>query len=176
MKDLIKGGIITLVIGGSVFTFSQADVVKNFAKDTGLTQEQAEQYVSEISEDQLISFEELGSDFIDAGQELRNIALEIDCVNYEYEWESSLLSCSQGKRQLDIIINNLILLGQAYIKLNSDSASEADIASAILLIDQLNSSYKFEIISNILDQNIIDEVIKTNFYNKAILKTALESK
>ena len=84
MKDLIKGGIITLLIGGSAYTISQSDVIKNFADDTGLTQEQAEEYVNNISEDELFSFDKIGADLIDEGKEIDSLTPEIDCVNYEY--------------------------------------------------------------------------------------------
>lgn len=176
MKDLIKGGIITIIIGGSAFTFSQVDVAKNFAEDTGLTQEQAEQYIDEIDESDLVSFDEVGSSFISDGETLVYIASEIDCVNYEYEWESTSLSCQDGKIQINKTGNDSILLGQSYIKLSYDSASEVDITKTISLIDQLNSDYKFEIIRIMLDSEIIDENKKSNSFNKAILETALEAK
>lgn len=176
MKDLIKGGIITLVIGGSIFTFSQADVVKNFSEDTGLTKEQAEQYINELDEDELIPYDELGKSLISDGNKLLDVASEVDCLNYEYEWESSSLSCQKGKSQINKISNDSILLGESYIKLSTDSASESDIRKTISLIDEYNSNYDFEIISSILDQKTIDEDKKTNSFNKALLKSAVESK
>jgi len=175
MKDLIKGGIITLLIGGSAYTISQSDVIKNFADDTGLTQEQAEEYVNNISEDELFSFDKIGADLIDEGKEIDSLTPEIDCVNYEYEWESARLSCQEGKAQLGILARDYISLGEAYIKLSSDSASEADMSETIRLIDRLNSDFQLEMVSAILDLATIDEIRKTNSYNKAILKAALES-
>lgn len=176
MNDLIKGGIATLIIGGTIFTFSQTDVVKNFSEDTGLTQEQAEQYINEIDEDELTSFDEIGMNLIEEGEQLLDVASEIDCFNYEYEWESSSISCQTGKNQLNKTGNDSILLGQSYIKLSAESASEDDMYEAISLIDQLNSDYRFEMINVIWGVELIDESINTNSYNKAILKTALESK
>ena len=76
MKKII-GTVITLVIGGTVYTFSQADVVKNFSKDTGLTQQEAEQYVSEIKDEDLASFGEIGSDFISDGQDIVKAAKSV---------------------------------------------------------------------------------------------------
>lgn len=176
MKDLIKGGIITLVIGGSVFTFSQSDLAKNFAKETGMTQEQAEQYIDSVDKDELKSFDKIGSDIVKDGEEIITNASEIDCTNYEYEWESTSFSCQTGKKQLEKIGNDSILLGKAYIILSTDSASEIDINKAMTLIDQLNSDYELEIINFILDAKTIDENKKTNYFNKSVLKSALESK
>jgi len=175
MRGLITGTVVTILIGGTVFTVSQTDIIQNFAEDTGLTQEQAEQYINAIPENELATFDQVGSDFIVEGQEILNIANEIDCVNYEYEWESTTLSCFEGKTQLDKLARDTNSLGQAYIKLGSDSASEDDISATIRLIDQLNSDYQFEIVSFILDWSTIDETKKANSYNKALLKSALES-
>src|SRR3989344_4955751 len=145
MNDLTKlatGAIITLIIGGTAYSFNQADVVKNFAEDTGLTQQQAEQYISGISED---------------------------------EWESGTLSCSEGKAQINKIARDSISLGQAYIKLVSDSASKNDISATIGLIDQQNDSLESQILISLIDRATIDEMKQTNSYNKALLKAALES-
>ena len=54
MKDFITKTAVTLLIGGTIFTVSQVDIAQNFAEDTGLTQEQAEQYINEIPEEELI--------------------------------------------------------------------------------------------------------------------------
>ena|SRR3989344_6538925 len=178
MNDLTKlatGAIITLIIGGTAYSFNQADVVKNFAEDTGLTQQQAEQYISGISEDELASFDELGADEISLGQGLLSSASKIDCVNYEYEWESGTLSCSEGKAQINKIARDSISLGQAYIKLVSDSASKNDISATIGLIDQQNDSLESQILISLIDRATIDEMKQTNSYNKALLKAALES-
>lgn len=175
IRGIITGTIITVLIGGTAYSFSQSDVIRNFADDTGLTQEQAEEYVKGVGKDELIGFDQLGIDFIDEGQEFLSGASEIDCVNYEYEWESATLSCNQGKTQIEKIGRNYISLGQAYKKLGSDSASEDDISKTIGLIDQLNSDYELQIIRSILDWSTIDENRKTNSYNKAILQAVLES-
>ena len=175
MKDIIIKTVVTILIGGVAYTISQSDIVQNFAEDTGLTQEQAEQYINEIPEETLVSWDEIGSEQINIGQEILDAAYEIDCVDYKYEWELATLSCFEGKTQLNKLAEDSILLGQAYVKLGSDSASEDDITETIRLIDQLNSDYQFEIVSATLDWSIIDEVKKTNSYNKAVLKAALES-
>ena len=174
IKDLATGTVITLLIGGTAYTVSQTDVIRNFADDTGLTQEQAEQYKNKISDEEFVSFNQLGSDFINDGQELLSLASEIDCVNYEYEWESASLSCYQGKTQIEKIGRDSISLGQAYRKLDSDSASADDISETIVLIDQLNSDYQLQIVNSVLDRSTIDEIRRTNSYNKAILQAALE--
>lgn len=174
VKELAVGAVATVIIGGTAYTVNQADVVDNFAEDTGLTQEEAEQYVGQVDEDELVSFEEVGSELLNDGQEMVATADQIDCANYEYEWESATLSCEEGKTQIHEIGSREISLGRAYKKLDTDSASKDDISSTIRLIDELNSSYDFEITEIILDQSALDEIKKTNSYNKAYLKAALD--
>src|SRR5260221_9271591 len=99
MKKII-GGVITLVIGGTIFTVSQADLVKNFSKETGLSQKEAQQYVENVSKDDLVPYDKEGSRFISDGQSVLSMVSDIDCVNYNYEWETDSLSCANGKSQL----------------------------------------------------------------------------
>jgi hypothetical protein len=174
MKGIFKG-IITIVIGGTIFTISQADLVKNFSKETGLSQKEAQEYVENVTEDDLVSYDEVGKEFISDGQEMLSSTRDIDCVNYSYEWETSTLSCDKGKSQLNMIANDEIALGQAYTVLASESASREDIAKVIRLIDSLNTDFKFEIVSYILKPRDLDEIRKTNAFNKAMLQSALES-
>ena len=174
-KGGIIGGIITLVIGSTIFSVSQADIAKHFSKDTGMSIDEAEQYVEKISEDDLVPFDELGSGYISDGQDLLNIATEIDCVNYSYEWESDTLSCVKGKSQLKSIGDSEIALGEAYTILASESASTEDISSVIRLIDRLNTDLNLDIVNQALDYSTMDEIRKTNSYNKALLQAALDS-
>lgn len=175
MKGIFKG-IITIVIGGTIFTISQTDLVKNFSKNTGLSQKEAQQYVENITEDDLVSFDKLGSGFVSDGQDVLNVAHDIDCVNYYYEWETNTLSCEEGKSQLVRLGNDEIALGKAYTILASDSASKDDMSSVISLIDKNNADLSLEIVSHILNPQSIDETRKTNSFNKALLQSALESK
>lgn len=175
VKNAVVGTVITVIIGGTAYSINQADVINNFADDTGLTPQQAEQYINDIGEDEFASFEDIGADYIEDGEGILDSVAEIDCVNYEYEWESSSLSCEEGKEQLDKIGNDSILLGQAYQNLDSDSASEDDIYKAITLIDIVNADYDLSIVSIMLDDEIIDENKKTGSYNKAILEAAADS-
>jgi len=174
MKKII-GGVITLVIGGTIFTVSKTDIVKNFSRDTGLSQEAAQQYVENVSEEDMVSYDKLGSDFVSDGQEILNSTREIDCVNYSYEWETSTLSCEKGKSQLTMLGNNEIALGKAYTVLASESASREDMFKVISLIDSLNADFNFEIVGYILKPQNIDEIRKNNSFNKALLQSALES-
>lgn len=175
IKNIVTGTIVTIIVGGTAYTVSQGDIIKNFAKETGLTQEQAEQYIKEIPEEELVPWSEIGSQAIKEGQEILEMANEIDCVNYEYEWESSTMSCSNVKAQINKFGKAEVLLGQSYAKLDLDSASMNDIRETIRLIDEMNSYLQLEVISFALDQSTIDEIRKTNSYNKALLKTVLES-
>lgn len=175
-KGGIIGGIITLVIGGTVFSVNQADIAKNFSKDTGMSQQQAEEYVENISKDELVPFDKVGSEFISDGQVILKAASDTDCVNYTYEWETSTLSCEEGKSQLKTLGNSEIALGNAYTKLASDTASTEDMSLVISLIDKVNANLNLKIVSQILDYPAIDEIRKTNSYNRALLQTALDSK
>lgn len=175
-KGGIITGIITLVIGGTVFSISKTDIAKNFSKDTGISQQEAEQYVEKVTEDDLVPYDKLGSDFVSDGQDILNSASDIDCVNYSYEWETDSLSCEKGKSQVKSLGNSEIALGKAYTTLASESASTEDISSVIRLIDRLNVDLKSEIVIQILGYPTIDELRKTNSYNRAVLQTALDSK
>jgi len=174
MKKII-GTVITLIIGGTVYTFSQTDVVKNFSKNTGLTQQEAEQYISEIKDEDLVSFAEIGSDFIFEGQDMVEMVNDIDCINYEYEWESYTLSCGEGKSQLKSFGNSEIALGRSYKALESEKAGKDEISSVIRNIDRLNSDLSLNVVTWMLDPSTIDEIRRTNSYNKALLQAALDS-
>lgn len=175
IKDILAGTAV-LVIGGATYTINQADVVANFASSTGLSQQEAEQYVTQISEDDLVSFNEIGTTHIEEGQDLLKVAADIDCFNYEYEWESLSLTCETGKAQLQELGKDSIALGHAYEKIGSESASETDIATTISLLSEVNSDYEFTMVENALDPASIDETKKTNSYNKAVLQAALTGK
>ncbi|HNW95775.1 MAG TPA: hypothetical protein PKW57_08675 [Anaerolineaceae bacterium] len=171
----VVAGIITVVIGGTAFAISKTDVIKNFSEETGMTQQEAQQYIEAISEEELISFDQLGEDHITDGQDALNLASEIDCVKYQYEWESDTLSCEEGLAQYIEFGESSIALGESYKVLGSDSASNADIEAAIRQIDRFNECLRSEIIVTLMGQANADEVIKSNLYNKALLQTALES-
>jgi hypothetical protein len=171
----VIGGIVTLLIGGTVYSVSQGDIANKFSEETGMSQTAAEQYVESIPEDELISFYELGSDYISEGQEILNIAYEIDCKNYIYDWESSALSCQEGKSQMRQFGENEIALGRSYIVLSSESATTSDMYSTIRLIDRNTELYSSKIVTELISYSEINEVIKTNSYNKAVLLAALDS-
>ncbi len=168
-------GLITLIIGGTVYTVSQSDIVSNFSDETGMSQQEAQRYVESIPEDELVPFEELGSEFIVDGQEILSIVSEIDCVTYFYEWETDTLSCDEGKSQLRQFAESEIALGEAYKVIGSETASTEDIQTVIWLIDRVNDNYSLDIINELLEYSEIDESIKTNLYNKALLQAALDS-
>jgi len=173
VKEIAAGTIITVVIGGAAYTVNQADVVDNFASDTGLTQQQAEQYVKE-AEDDLISYEELSKLHIEDGEATLDVVSDINCDEFEYEWESPTLTCEQGKSQLNKIGNGDIALGKAFEKLDSSSATREDISATITLIDKSNANYDLEVADKIFDPAVVDESKKSNSYNKATLEAALE--
>ena len=178
MEDLKKfaiGTIITLVVGGTAYSFTQEDVINNFAQDTGLSQEQAARYVSGMSEDELDTWENVGDEMMKEGQEVLIAASEIDCINYEYEWQSATLSCSQGKTQLTTLGQSSLDLGRSYIRLSSENATPADMQQTIQYIDALNATLRSEIVIANFTQADIEYIRNGNSYNKAVLQAALGS-
>src|SRR3712207_4681994 len=135
VREIAAGAIITVVIGGGAYTINQADVVSNFASDTGMSQQEAQKYVSDVKDEDLVSYDKLGTTLISDGNDVLSSTQQIDCVNYEYDWESPTLTCEQGKIQLTELGNSEVALGHAYKKLGSDSASRDDIANTVVLID-----------------------------------------
>jgi hypothetical protein len=174
IKDLVIGSIVTVTIGGTAYTVSQADVVKNFASDTGMSQQQAEEYVGGLKEEDFVTYDKLGAEYVTDGNSFLQTSGQIDCVNYEYEWEAADLTCEAGKAQLKDTGDDEIALGHAYTKLASSSASKADISLTIRMIDELNADYKYSIMTKLVDSAAISEVQKANSYNKAVLKAALD--
>jgi len=174
-RKIIIGAISTIIIGGSAYTVSQTDIVNNLANDSGMTKQQAEDYVNGISKDDLVSFGKVGAAFVDDSNLIDKNVSQIDCINYEYRWESSTLSCEEGKSQLSVVSSSEATLGRAYVKLDSESATKEDIAATITDIDILISKYNLEIVSKLLDNSTINDSKQTNLYNKAVLKAALGS-
>lgn len=176
MKDKIIGGAIAIVIGGSGFALSQSDIVNNFASETGMTTEQAREYV-EDSQDDLDSFANIGKTFVEDGNSIISDAATIDCANYQYEWESTFLTCDDGKQQLQDIGAHHIALGNCYQALDTDLGDQAKpkMRECIGHIDQVNSDYDLPIMKANASASDITESKTTNSYNKSILKTALES-
>ena len=174
MNRFIAGAVLTLVIGGTAYTINQADVVKHFAADTGLSQEQAEQYVSSVKDDDLVSYTELGDDYIDEGNDVLRIAHDINCSQYQYDWESPSLTCYIGKNQITKMGNDEIALGKAYKILDGDSAGTTEIQNTINLIDAYNKDFDLAVAKAVFSYSEIDEIKKNNSFNKALLKSALE--
>lgn len=171
----IIAGVVTLVVGGTIYSVSNQDIVNNFSKETGMSQEAAKQYVESIPEDELASFTEVGQDLVSDGREIFGTANGIDCVNYTYEWESASLSCPQGKSQLQTFAQSEIDLGNAYVLLSADSADASDMAAVIREIDALNANYDLAIIQKLMEPFEIEDAKQTNLYNKSLIKAALES-
>jgi hypothetical protein len=177
MKKTIIGGIITLVIGGTGFTVSQTDIVKNFASETGMSSQQAEQYVSD-AQTNLESFSKLGQDLVSDGNSVLGKAGEIDCATYTYGWEAADLSCPEGASELSTIGNSEVKLGNCYSALGEDlgDAAKPKISECIDDIDAVNSSYSLPIAVKVIQTDKMSEIKNTNLYNKSVLKAALESK
>ncbi len=175
LKNIVGGGIITLIVGGAAFTFNQQDVIDNFANETGISQKQAEEYVNNISEDELVTWVEIADQLTLSSEDTTQVNNEINCVSYEYEWETTTLTCSLAKEQLRQIADTELALSRAYRELESEDASEVEINSVISLLDRLNSDYKLEAAITLFDTAMLAEIEMTNIYNKSVLKAALES-
>ena len=179
MNDIVKtliGGAIVLVIGGTAYTVSQADITNKFAEETGMSQSEAEDYVNN-TQDELAPWGEIGKELVDDGNGILSDAATIDCVNYMYDWESDALSCDAGKQQWTDVGNKEIALGTCYNALDTDlgSGAEAKMRECIGLIDAMNASYEHPIVQALDEGGSIAESKKTNLYNKSVLRAALES-
>jgi hypothetical protein len=175
IKGIITGGVITLLIGGTAYTFNQQQVIDNFASDTGMTQEEATQYVNSVTEEDMVSFTEAGTDYVNESKDTLAMIKEIDCTTYEYEWETPTLSCLIAKQQLQRIANSELALGNAIMQLDASSATNADIRTAIARLDELNANYDLEVSKTLFDAQVIYEMKMTNSYNKSMLQSALNA-
>ncbi len=176
MKKSIIGGIITVIIGGTGYTISQSDVVSNFAQNTGMSQQQAKEYVDSSQKD-LESFSKIGQSFIADGNSLSDTAAGIDCVNYTYEWESPSLSCNEGLAELKTIGSDEVKLGDCYVALDTDlgSGAKSKISECIADIDAVNASYSLPMAAQSLSVNEITYFKNSNLYNKSVLQATLKS-
>jgi len=178
MIKQIVGGVITLAIGGTVYTVSQQDVTNNFSKNTGLTQQQAQQYINNIPQSDITSFTKAGQELINDGNSIQNIQSQIDCDNYTYNWETLTLTCADGKSQLQSISNDEIILGNCYQALDTNLGDSAisKINECISDIDTDNAAYNLPIAAALLDSKTLTDLTNTNNYNKSVLQAALQSK
>jgi len=176
MIKQIIGGVVTLVIGGTTFAVSQSDVTKNFSNNTGMNQQQAQQYINNISKNDLESFSKVGQDMKSDGDSVLSTAADLDCVNYAYQWETASLSCTDGKNQLQTIGNDEIKLGNCYQTLDSNlgSGAKSKMDECIAAIDTVDADYNLPITST-LDNSTLTDVKNTNAYNKSVLQAALKS-
>lgn len=175
LKKAIVGSVIVLAIGGTTYQVNKADVVNNLVQDTGMNQQQAEEFVNNVKDEDMATYDVIGGDFIKDGNDVLQGLSSIDCVNYRYDWESPTLTCEEGKSQLSEVGNDEIALGNAYTKLASSSASKTDIQNAITMIDEVNADYNLEIVTTVLDQPTIQNSKNTNSFNKATLQAALNN-
>lgn len=172
LKEL-TGGVITVVIGGAAVTLSQADIASNLSSNTGMSQQEAKQYVNNIKESDLQSFSSLGASLIADGQSTQ--AKNIDCANYSYQWESATLSCSAGKSQLQKIGTDQINLGHCYQALGTDlgSSAKTKMSECVTYIDTVNANYNLPIAIAVLDSKNIADNKSAHSYNKSLLQAAI---
>lgn len=174
VKNKVIGGAAVLLIGGTGFAVSQTDVINNFAKETGMSQEQATDYVNNLKEEDLASFTEIGQEHIDSGKQTLKDAKDTDCVNYEYEWQSSTLSCEEGKAQLTRMGNDETAMGKCYKELDTDLGSTAKnkIEECVDYIDAYTADLGLAIAKPYFGEDYVKEQKQSNAYNKSILVSA----
>lgn len=177
MVKRIIGGVIVMAIGGGTYTISQSDIAKNFSQNTGLSQQQAQQYVNNIKQSDLESFSKVGHDLVSDGNDISNKVASIDCVNYTYTWVSASLSCEGGKNQLQQVGDDEITLGNCYSALDTNLGNSAKpkISECISDIDTVDADYDLPIVSGILDSNTVSDIKNKDIYNKSELQAALNS-
>lgn len=177
MVKQIIGGVVVLVIGGSTYAVSQTDVVNNFSKNSGMTQQQAQQYVNSIPKSDMASFSVIGKQLASDGNSILTEANGMDCVNYSYKWESPSLSCNDGQTQLQKVGNDEITLGNCLESLDSNlgSSGKNKISECISDIDTSVTDYDLPIVPLGLDSNTITDSRNTDIYNKSVLEAALKA-
>lgn len=170
-KKLINGAVSLIVVGGAGYTISQAGLVDNFQKETGMSKEESEAYVKNIKEEDLSSFDEIGKGLKEGAESLDKTMAEVDCATTEWKQES--LSCPEAKEQIKILTAAMLKLGDDYIKMTEDNSGKAEIRRTITSIDNYINAMKQPVVALMLEQDEIDEDIKSSQYNKALLQTAL---
>jgi len=174
IKNIIGGGIITLVIGGAAFTFTQEDLTNNFVQETGFTEEQAEEYINDIEEDDWITFTEFGEDYLLESLYTLDILEDLDCEEVEYEWETDGFTCDIAEEQIIEISEAESALGKNLIQLDSPDADTEDIEVTIAGFDAVNDSYRTQAATVLFDEEFVSDTITNNSFNKALLLSGLE--
>ena len=174
MVRAIVGGVITVIIGGTTYAVHQSDVTKNFANQTGMTQQQAQQYVSSVKG---VSWTKVGQSFIDDGNSAINDASQLDCENYTYQWETPTLSCNDGKSQFQSVGNDEITLGNCYKALDTDlgNSTKPKVGECITDINTVTNDYTYPVVTSVLDSTTITDANNTNAYNKSVLEAVLSA-
>lgn len=177
MVKQIIGGVIVLVIGGSTYAVSQTDVVSNFSKNSGMSQQQAQQYVNNIQKSDLVSFGDIGKQLISDGNSILTETNGIDCANYTYKWETASLSCYSGQTQLQKVGNDELTLGSCFEALDTNlgSSGRSKISECISDIDITISDYDLPIVPAILDSGTITDSKNRDIYDKSVLEAALKA-
>jgi hypothetical protein len=176
MIKQIIGGVVTLAIGGTVYTVSQTNVVDNFSKNTGMSHKQAQNYVNS-AQNNLESFSKIGQGLVSDGNSLLSTASQLDCTDYTYPWVTSGLSCDEGQAEVQTVGNDEIQLGNCYASLDTNlgNASHSQINECISDIDTTDSAYDLPIVTKFMSSGQITDIQNSNIYNKSVLQSALES-
>ncbi|HEV7453646.1 MAG TPA: hypothetical protein VGO07_00135 [Candidatus Saccharimonadales bacterium] len=177
MVKAIIGGVVVLVIGGTTVAVSNSDIADNFSKNTGMTKQQAQQYVGNIQKSDLESFSKVGQDLVSDGNLIQTELSSIDCVNYTYKWETASLSCQDARNEFQTISNDETALGNCYQTLDTNLGNSAKLKmnECISDIDVVNADYDLPVATTFLDSNTLTKQKNTNIYNKSVLEAALQS-
>ena len=177
MKRAIAGVVVTAIIGGTTYTMSMSDVIANFSRNAGLSQENAQKYV-EGTKNSLGSFEKVGRGYVAESANLSGKALALDCATYRYTWESPSLNCVEGKSELQDFASTVLNLGQCYQDLGKDLGNGANqrVRECISDIDLYDASLDSPIVRKLLNPQGLLDAHRRNQYNKAVLQSAMQQK
>lgn len=173
IKRVVGITIAILIVGGFTYTATQTDIFYTTASDSKSSEEIVQDTIKVKDTRELDIYNELGSSYIEDGEEVIAIANDMDCEKYTYEWESPTLKCDQGISQLTTFGNTEISVGEIFQKIALETATRAEIATAIAQIDKLNESYSDEIISYLLEESEITTNKQANANNKTALQSVL---
>lgn len=140
-----------------------------------MTQQEAEEYVKNVKEEDLMTAKDLGEDYIRESKETQKMNDTIDCATDQTNFvEDFGADCATVKVELTNMQQSEEKIGKAYIKLADDDASRTEIQNTINVLDEYSTLLKKPIFSKIFEKELIDELIKTTAYNKSLLVTALQ--
>jgi hypothetical protein len=180
IKNIAIGGMVTLTLGGVAYSFSHEDFVNNFAEESGLSQEQAEVYISDSEGRDGVSFGELADDLTRAAAPLQEALSKLDCESFsaadiKIVQETYGTSCEVLKMQGEQFTEATVRLSQSYRTLDGEVFTIENMVHAINSIDNYVETLDSQFIMLSMGTTSIAKMKLTGAYNKSVIKTAVES-